>query len=32
MIKNYRTGLQWNIFMGNEEVRAGLDKLGFLNK
>jgi hypothetical protein len=31
MIKNYRTGLQWNIFMGSEEVRVGLDKLGVLN-
>jgi hypothetical protein len=30
MIENYRTGFLWNLFMGNAEVRAGLDKLGFL--
>lgn len=29
MIENYRTGLLWNIFMNNEDIRAGLDKLGF---
>jgi hypothetical protein len=29
MIENYRSGLLWNLFMQNEEVRAGLDKLGF---
>ncbi|WP_420320775.1 glucoamylase family protein [Flagellimonas sp.] len=29
MIENHRTGLLWNLFMQNEEVRAGLDKLGF---
>jgi hypothetical protein len=29
MIENYRSGLLWNLFMRNEEVRAGLDKLGF---
>ena len=29
MIENYRTGLLWNLFMKNEDVRAGLDKLGF---
>lgn len=30
MIENYRTGFLWNLFMANTEVRAGLDKLGFL--
>jgi len=29
MIENYRTGLLWNLFMQNEEVKAGLSKLGF---
>lgn len=29
MIENYRTGLLWNLFMQNEEVRSGLAKLGF---
>lgn len=29
MIENYRTGLLWNLFMKNEEVQQGLDKLGF---
>lgn len=29
MIENYRTGLLWNLFMQNEEVRSGLTKLGF---
>lgn len=29
MIENYRSGLFWNLFMKNEEVKAGLDKLGF---
>ncbi len=29
MIENYRTGLLWDLFMANEEVRGGLDKLGF---
>ncbi len=29
MIENYRSGLLWDLFMGNEEVRNGLDKLGF---
>ncbi len=29
MIENYRTGLLWNLFMQNEDVRNGLDKLGF---
>ena len=29
MIENYRTGLLWNLFMQNTEVKAGLDKLGF---
>ena len=29
MIENYRTGLLWNLFMQNDEVKAGLSKLGF---
>jgi len=29
MIENHRSGLFWNLFMKNEEVKAGLDKLGF---
>jgi hypothetical protein len=29
MLENYRSGLLWQLFMGNEEVRAGLTKLGF---
>jgi hypothetical protein len=29
MIENYRTGLSWRLFMANEEIQAGLDKLGF---
>ncbi len=29
MIENYRTGFLWNLFMANEDVQAGLAKLGF---
>lgn len=29
MIENYRTGLLWDLFMKNQDIRAGLDKLGF---
>ena len=29
MIENYRSGLLWDLFMQNEEVRSGLDLLGF---
>ncbi len=29
MIENYRSGLLWNLFMQNEDVRSGLDTLGF---
>ena len=29
MIENHRTGLLWNLFMQNEDVKTGLDKLGF---
>ncbi|MEO9513114.1 MAG: glucoamylase family protein [Flavobacteriaceae bacterium] len=29
MIENYRTGLLWNLFMQNEDIQTGLDKLGF---
>jgi hypothetical protein len=32
MIENYRSGLLWNLFMKNEEVKRGLDKLGFSYK
>ena len=29
MIENHRTGLLWDLFMSADEVKAGLDKLGF---
>jgi hypothetical protein len=29
MMENYRTGLLWDLFMSADEVKAGLDKLGF---
>src|SRR5690606_36301412 len=29
MIENYRTGLLWELFMADEDVVQGLDKLGF---
>lgn len=29
MIENYRSGLLWDLFMQNEDVRNALDKLGF---
>lgn len=29
MIENHRTGLLWDNFMKNADIRAGLDKLGF---
>jgi hypothetical protein len=29
MIENYRSGLIWNLFMQNEDVQNGLNKLGF---
>jgi hypothetical protein len=29
MIENYRSGLLWDLFMKNEDVRRGLDRLGF---
>ena len=29
MIENYRTALLWDCFMKNEDVKRGLDKLGF---
>ncbi len=29
MIENHRTGLVWDLFMANDEVKAGLDMLGF---
>ncbi len=29
MIENYRTGLLWNLFMKNEDVKNGLKKLNF---
>lgn len=29
MIENYRSGLLWNLFMGNPEIQTGLKKLGF---
>jgi hypothetical protein len=29
MIENHRSGLLWNLFMKNTEVKAGMRKLGF---
>ncbi|MFB9055834.1 glucoamylase family protein [Mariniflexile ostreae] len=29
MIENYRSGMLWELFMKNEDVQKGLDKLGF---
>ncbi|MBT8177714.1 MAG: beta-glucosidase, partial [Eudoraea sp.] len=29
MIENHRTGMLWELFMTNSEVRLGLEKLGF---
>jgi len=29
MIENYRSGLLWNLFMKEEDVKNGLEKLGF---
>ena len=29
MIENHRSGLLWDLFMKNEEVKNGLDRLGF---
>lgn len=29
MIENYRTGLLWNLFMKNQDIKNGLTKLGF---
>jgi hypothetical protein len=29
MIENYRTGFLWNLFMSNNEIKAGLTKLSF---
>lgn len=29
MIENHRTGLLWNVFMQDEQIQAGLTKLGF---
>jgi len=30
MIENYRTGLLWNYFMQNQNIKSGLTKLGFM--
>jgi hypothetical protein len=30
MVENYRTGLLWNLFMGDEEIQKGLKALGFV--
>lgn len=30
MLENYRSGLLWNLFMKNEDVKKGLDALGFI--
>ena len=29
MIENFRSGLLWNLFMGNTEIQKGLTTLGF---
>jgi hypothetical protein len=29
MIENHRTGQLWNLFMQKEDVKTGLDLLGF---
>lgn len=29
MIENYRSGLLWKLFMNNEDIKHGLDRLGF---
>ena len=29
MIENYRSGLLWDLFMSNDDVKSGLEKLGF---
>lgn len=29
MIENYRSGLLWDLFMKNDDVKEGLDRLGF---
>ncbi|MBP9017903.1 MAG: beta-glucosidase, partial [Paludibacteraceae bacterium] len=29
MIENYRSGLLWKLFMKNNEILSGLNKLGF---
>ena len=29
MIENYRSGLLWDLFMNNDDVQHGLEKLGF---
>jgi hypothetical protein len=29
MVENYRTGLIWNLFMSNPEIRPMLDRIGF---
>ena len=31
MIENYRTGLLWDLFMQNDEIKEGLDRLGFIS-
>ncbi|MCF8371370.1 MAG: beta-glucosidase [Bacteroidales bacterium] len=32
MIENYRTQLLWSLFMSDQEIKNGLDKLGFTQK
>jgi len=32
MIENYRTGLLWKLLMNNNDVKKGLEKLGFKSK
>jgi hypothetical protein len=32
MIENYRSGLIWSLFMQQDEIRSGLNKLEFIIK
>ncbi len=32
MIENYRSGMLWDLFMQNEDVKSGLKKLGFTHE
>ncbi len=32
MIANYESGMIWELFMGNENIRRGMENLGFAEK